>query len=135
MRWLHNDDGVSETMTERYLPKWAKEQIADLERENKRLHGENTFLKAAIEGTKGSDAFEVYRSLAVTPLLLPEDTDHISVKSGPHLELFVRPNRGNSNGGVGTPGTIEVRNQCAGGLYVIHQSGNTMHIGSTHDIR
>lgn len=114
-------------MTERYLPKWAQEQMQEKNRIIRTLQTKVTELEKMLFGGGGS-MFKIPQDGDTKDLPLPKSVKHMTIELPNGFEIDVYPGS-SGNGGIGTDQTIQLQVLSHHGINIFPQSSNTIHIG------
>jgi hypothetical protein len=120
---------MAKTGDGRYIPQWAADDIARLEREKQYLEQRVEALEGALSGD-GASAFSVNRGVSTEELSLPSDAHVLRVRLANGFELTFTPEqRGPGSVTHDKPNTVQVMVTSHHGLAVYPQSGNVVHLG------
>jgi hypothetical protein len=114
-------------MTERYLPKWAQEQMNAQKREIRQLKERVRELEDTFSGD-GKSMFYMTAMGSVKRIGLPSSVEHMKVEMPNGFEIDIQPASG-GNGGIGTKDTIQIMVVSHHGLAIQPQASNVIHIG------
>lgn len=120
-------------MTERYLPLWAKSEMADKDRRIRDLEARNAELEAAARGDGGS-AWRYHSIGEMTRNAMPSSVRTMEVEVLDDFELAVTPDK-TGGGSVGRKGWVEIMCISHHGIMVIPQASNVIHVGPQPRIR
>lgn len=116
-------------MAERYLPRWAADEIADLKRDNDRLRSVNRRMEEALAGD-GAGLLAIARGVASEDLVLPGDVHTIRARLANGFELTMSPSqRGEVPLGTLRYNMLQVMVTSHHGLAMYPQAGNVIHMG------
>jgi hypothetical protein len=114
-------------VTERYLPKWAQDEMQTKDRLISVLGERVAEVEAALAGD-GQSLMSVGRPTDIDALRLPSSARDMYIKLPNGFEVNVYP-ASEGNGGLGTKDTIQLQIVSHHTMNITPQSSNTIHIG------
>lgn len=112
---------------DRYLPKWAKEEMARKDRLLQSL-GERVAEMDAFLSGDGNSLFSIPDNANTSDYKLPGFARHMTIELPNGFRLDVQP-QSEGNGGIGTKDTIQFMVTSHHGLAIMPQSGNVVQLG------